>query len=325
MHTMLKHYTASLRALALGAATLAAAAALALTPAQAVAAKPAQKTFATPEEAVKAAVEAVAAHDRKALKAILGPDSERLLSSGDAVADRKVGEQFVALYNESHKIERDGEARAVLQVGKNDWPLPIPLVRQGEAWRFDTAAAREEIIDRRIGRNELFTIQTMLAIADAQQDYAARDRNGDGLLAYAQKFPSSPGKRDGLYWPTKAGEEPSPLGPLAAQAAGEGYKKTGGKPQPYHGYYFRILTGQGKGAPGGAYDYLVKKEMIGGFAVLAWPAKYGNSGVMSFMVNHEGVVWQKDLGPKTAAAAAKISRFDPADGWTKVEQKEPVR
>jgi hypothetical protein len=317
-----KHFTASLRTLALGAWTLAAAAALALTPAQAVAAKPAQQGFASPEEGFKALAEAVAAHDRKALDKILGAANLNLLASGDKVADRNAGERFSELYKEAHKVTLEGQDKAILQIGKNDWPLPIPLVRQGEAWRFDTAAARDEIIDRRIGRNELSAIQTVLAIADAQQDYAARDRNGDGLLAYAQKFRSSPGKRDGLYWPTKAGEEPSPLGPLMAQASSQGYRRASGdKPQPYHGYYFRILTGQGKGAPGGAYDYLVKKEMIGGFAVLAWPAKYGNSGVMSFVANHEGVVWQKDLGPKTASAAAKISRFDPAEGWTKVEQK----
>jgi len=290
--------------------------------AQTASAKVKQKTFASPEEAAKAAAAAVASHDRKTLASIFGPGSERLFSSGDAVADRQLGERFNELYSESHKVVPEGEGKAILQIGKNDWPLPVPIVKQGETWRFDTAAAQDEIIDRRIGRNELYTIQTILAIADAQQEYAEKDRNGDGLLAYAQKFRSSPGKRDGLYWPTKAGEEPSPLGPLAAEASAQGYRKgSGGKPQPYHGYLFRILTGQGKGAPGGAYDYLVKKEMIGGFALLAWPAKYGSSGVMSFMANHDGVVYQKDLGPKSATVAAKITRFDPADGWTKVEQQ----
>jgi hypothetical protein len=321
MQTNRKEFTEVRRTLVLSVGALVTAAAIALVPGEVAAAKAAQKTFASPEEAVKAAVDAVGAHDRKALKSILGPDSERLLSSGDAVADRRTGEKFVALYKEGHKLEMAGEGKAILQVGKNEWPLPIPIVKQGDAWRFDTAAAREEIIDRRIGRNELLTIQTILAIADAQQDYAAKDRNGDGLIAYAQKFRSSPGKRDGLYWPAKAGEEQSPLGPLTAQAAGKGYKRSGDKPLPYHGYFFRILTGQGKGAPGGAYDYVVKKEMIGGFGLLAFPAKYGSSGVMSFITNHDGVVWQKDLGPQTASVAAKITRFDPSDGWTKVEQK----
>jgi len=288
--------------------------------AQTASAKVKQKTFASPEEAAKAAAEAVASHDRKTLASIFGPGSERLFSSGDAVADRQLGERFTELYSESHKVVPEGEGKAILQIGKNDWPLPVPIVKQGETWRFDTAAAQDEIIDRRIGRNELYTIQTILAIADAQQDYAAKDRNGDGLLAYAQKFRSSPGKRDGLYWPTKAGEELSPLGALAADASAQGYRAGAqGKPQPYHGYYFRILTGQGKDAPGGAYDYRVKGKMIGGFAILAYPASYGSSGVMTFMVNHDGVVYQKDLGPRTAALAGKIARFNPDSTWKKVD------
>ena len=242
------------------------------------------------------------------------------MSSGDAVADRRVGDKFTELYNESHKVVPQGEGKAILQVGKNDWPWPVPIVKQGEAWRFDTAAAQDEIIDRRIGRNELSTIQTVLAIFDSQQEYASKDRNGDGLLAYAEKFRSTPGKRDGLFWQTKAGEEQSPLGPLAAEASAQGYRKgAGGKRQPYHGYFFRILTGQGKDAPGGGYDYLVKGKMIGGFAVLAYPAKYGSSGIMTFMVNHDGVLYQKDLGPKTAGLAGKITRFNPDSTWKKVD------
>jgi hypothetical protein len=314
-------FACALRIAALSVCALAPIAGIIPTQAQA-AAKPAQQSFAAPEEGFKALAAAVAAHDRQALDRLLGAANVKLLASGDAVADRNAGERFSALYNEGHKVALEGDTKAVLQIGKDDWPLPIPLVKHGESWRFDLAAAQEEINNRRVGRNELSAIQTILAVADAQQDYAAKDRNGDGLLAYAQKFRSSPGKRDGLYWPAKAGEEQSPLGPLAAQAAGEGYLKgASGKPEPYHGYFFRILTGQGKGAPGGAYDYVVRKEMIGGFAVLAWPAKYGSSGVMSFMVNHDGVVYQKDLGPQTAAVAAKIKRFDPSDGWAKVEQK----
>lgn len=322
MQTKQTRYGRTLRTLAVALWGVIAVVASGAIEAEAAAAKSAQQSFASPEEGFKALADAVAVHDRKALVKLLGDANVKLLSSGDPVADRNTGERFSAHYQEAHKVVMQGDAKAILLLGKNEWPLPIPMAKQGDAWHFDAIAAQEEILDRRIGRNELLTIQTVLAIADAQQDYAAKDRNGDGLLSYAQKFRSSPGKRDGLYWPAKAGEEQSPLGPLAAQAAGEGYLKSAtGKPEPYHGYYFRILTGQAKGAPGGAYDYVVRKEMIGGFAVLAYPAKYGSSGVMSFLTNHDGVVYQKDLGPKTAAAAAKIKRFDPSDGWAKVEEK----
>ena len=322
MQTKQTRYARTLRALAVALWGVIAVVATGAIEVEAAAAKSAQQSFASPEEGFKALADAVAVHDRKVVGKILGPANVKLLSSGDPVADRNTGERFSAHYQEGHKVVMQGDAKAVLLLGKNEWPLPFPLVKHDDGWSFDVAAAEQEIIDRRVGRNELFSIQTVLAIADAQQDYAAKDRNGDGLLAYAQKIRSSPGKRDGLYWPTKAGEEQSPLGPLAAQATREGYLKSAtGKPEPYHGYFFRILTGQGKGAPGGAYDYIVRKEMIGGFGVLAYPAKYGNSGVMSFMMNHDGVVYQKDLGPKTASLAARIARFDPADGWTKVEQK----
>jgi len=322
MQTQSNRIAPALRTAALALCLLGVAATAAPIQARAAAAQSAQQHFASPEEAFDALAKAVAAHDRKALEKIFGAGSAKLLSSGDAVADRHTGERFTELYQEAHKVERDGEAKAILQIGKNDWPLPIPLVKQGEGWHFDTAAGQDEIIDRRIGRNELSTIQTLLAIVDGQQEYAAKDRNGDGLLAYAKKFLSSPGKHDGLYWPTKAGEEESPLGPLAADAAAEGYGKgKKGKPQPYHGYFFRLLTGQGKDAPGGAYDYIAKGDMIGGFAVLAWPAKYGSSGVMSFMTNQDGVVYQKDLGPKTGEVAAGIKRFNPDATWKKVDTR----
>ena len=321
MQTKQTRYARTLRALAVALWGVIAVVATGAIEAEAAAAKSAQQSFASPEEGFKALADAVAVHDRKVVGKVLGPANVKLLTSGDPVADRNTGERFSAHYQEAHKVVMQGDAKAILLLGKNEWPLPFPLVKQDDGWRFDGAAAEQEIIDRRVGRNELFTIQTVLAIADAQQDYAAKDRNGDGLLAYAQKFRSSPGKRDGLYWPTKQGEEQSPLGPLAAQATREGYlKSTTGKPEPYQGYFFRILTGQGKGAPGGAYDYIVRKAMIGGFAVLAYPAKYGSSGVMSFITNHDGVVYQKDLGPKTATVAANIKRFDPSDGWAKVEQ-----
>jgi hypothetical protein len=279
-----------------------------------------QKGFSTPEEAVKAAVTAARNNDDKGLIAIFGPSSKDLLFSGDSVADKQRRERFLKAYDEKNSLvsEKDG---MVLVVGKNDWPFPIPLVKKGDAWLFDTAKGREEILNRRIGENELDTIQSLLAIVDAQREYAMNDRDGDGILEYAEKFLSDPGKKNGLYWKTKEGEEPSPLGILAADARAEGYSRSGSKqkPIPYHGYYFRMLKAQGKNAAGGAYDYVVKGKMIGGFAVIAFPAKYGNSGVMTFLVNHEGVVLQKNLGKNTEQIAKAIKKFDPDKTWKKVE------
>ena len=281
-----------------------------------------QSSYASPEEAAKALYEVIKTHDAKTIYRVLGPGSEKLIYTGDAVADRQMRDNFLAAYDTVHKIELAGEAKATLFTGENESPFPFPLVKTAKGWHFDAKAGAHEIVNRRIGENELFAIKFCLAYGDAQREYAEIDRDGDRIIEYAQKFRSSKDKRDGLYWPTAAGEPDSPLGPLAAHAKREGYSvKQDSIHAPYHGYYFRILTGQGKGAPGGAYDYLVKKEMIGGFALLAWPAKYGSSGVMSFMANHDGVVWQKDLGPKSATVAGKITRFDPADGWTKVEQQ----
>jgi hypothetical protein len=194
--------------------------------------------------------------------------------------------------------------------------MPIPVVKGKDGWRFDTQQGKEEVLNRRIGRNELSAVQAMLAYVDAQREYYLRNPQGDKLLHYAQKFGSAKGKRDGLYFPTKAGEPPSPLGPLYASAKAAGYTKAGnGMPSPYHGYRYRILKRQGPDAPGGAYDYMAQGRMIGGFALVAWPASYGSSGVMTFLVNHEGVVYEKDLGPNTAAAAAKITRFNPDKSW----------
>ena len=275
-----------------------------------------QKTFESPEEAAKALVAAASAGDAKALANILGPGSARLVGSGDAVADRKGRERFAQAYAEANKVERQGDAKAMLLVGKDEWPLPIPLVKGAEGWRFDTKQAREEILNRRIGRNELSAVQAMLAYVDAQREYYLRNPRNDKLLHYAQKFDSAPGKRDGLYFQTKTGEKPSPLGPLFASAKAAGYTKDGdGMPDPYYGYRYRILKRQGPDAPGGAYDYVVQGRMIGGFALVAWPASYGNSGVMTFIVNHDGVVYEKDLGPGTAAAAGKITRFNPDKSW----------
>ncbi len=303
----------------LSAAVLALALALSAAAQPANAAQPKQKSFKSPDEAATALAEAAKSGDRNALLAVLGPEMTKL-GSGDPAQGKRERDQFVAAYQEKHELVKEGDARATLVVGKNDWPLPIPLVKAGDGWKFDTAAGREEILNRRIGQNELNTMQVLLAAADAQREYAAQDRDGDGLLEYAQKFRSSQGKKDGLYWPVKQGEPPSPLGDLIAKAVREGHSTKSDKPQPYWGYYYRILKAQGKDAPGGAYDYMAKGSMIGGFAIVAYPAKYGNSGVMSFLVSHDGVVYQKDLGAGTAEAAAKLTRFNPA-GWEQVAKQ----
>ncbi len=281
-----------------------------------------QASFASPEEAVKALVEALKAGDRKALRAILGPEARPLISSGDKVADKEARQHLVDAYDQAHKLEPVGDTKVIVSIGKDDWPLAIPLVKAGDAWRFDTAAGKEEILNRRIGRNELNTIQVCLAIVDAQREYARMGHDGGSGPEYAQKFVSDPGRRNGLYWKAlEADEAPSPLGPLVAQAKAEGYggKRASGKPVPYHGYFFRMLTAQGPDAPGGAYDYVVNGRMIGGFAAVAYPAQYGVSGVMTFIVNQEGVVYQKDLGAETAKLALAMKTFNPDSTWKKVE------
>jgi hypothetical protein len=279
-----------------------------------------QRTFSSPEEAVKALVEAVESNDVKALEAIFGPGSQDLIVSGDPVSDQSGRERFLKLYNEKNRLEQTAD-RAILCVGNEDWPSPIPIVKKGGLWRFDAKEGREEILARRIGRNELSAIQVCLAYVDAQREYALKDRNGDGFLEYAQKFGSDPGKKNGLYWEAKEGDEQSPLGPLVAAAQEKGYmvKQPGGKPAPYYGYYYRILTAQGKSAPGGAYDYVVRGKMIGGFALVAYPAKYASSGVMTFIVNQDGVVYQKDLGRNTEKTAQAMKLFNPDSTWKKVK------
>ena len=286
-----------------------------------VAAAATQKRFASAEEAVRAFVTALRNDDTKELSAILGPGGGDLLSSGDPVADRHRRELFVKDYDEKNGLDPRGDS-AILVTGKADWPFPIPVVKKGETWFFDTDRGREEILNRRIGRNELNTVQVCLAIVDAQREYAMKDREGDGLLKYAQQFRSAPGTRNGLYWQTKEGEEPSPLGPLVAQARTEGHgrQKLPENPIPYNGYYYRMLKAQGKHALGGAYDYLVNGKMVGGFAVVAFPATYGNSGVMTFIVNHDGVVYQKDLGKNTGKVATAMKTFDPDASWKKAQE-----
>jgi hypothetical protein len=271
--------------------------------------------------ASSALADAVRAADVNALLAVVGPASKSWLFSGDVVSDREDWKKFLAAYERKNAVVRDGDAKATLVVGVDDWPFPAPLVKKDGKWTFDAAAGREEIINRRVGRNELDTIQTLLAIVDAQRTYAATDPDGNGTADYAGRFMSSPGKKDGLYWETKAGEAQSPLGPLIGEAAAQGYilKASSVKLQPYNGYYYRMLTRQGKNAPGGAYDYRVDGRLFGGFAVLAYPASYGLSGVKTFIVNHDGVVFEKDLGATTGSAAAALTLFDPDKSWQKVQ------
>ncbi len=280
-----------------------------------------QKLFKSPDEAVKAFVEVLRVHNEKELYAIFGPAVKELFQSGDPMVNKAERERFVKAYDEMNRLDRQTETKVVLYVGKEDWPLPIPIVRGKEGWYFDTDEGMDELLNRRIGRNELNTIQTCLAYVDAQREYALKDRDNNKLLEYAQKITSDKGKRNGLYWEAKPGEEPSPLGALFAKAVAEGYSpaKVQTKPQAFHGYYYRILKAQGKNAPGGEYDYLVKGKMIGGFALVAYPAEYGNSGVMTFIVNHEGVVHQKDLGKDTAKIAGGMTKFDPDKTWKRVE------
>lgn len=271
-------------------------------------------SFASPEQAADALIDAVEKGSKGDLLKVLGPGATNIVSSGDPVADAQAREKFAAAARESAKIETQGDDRAILSVGKDDWPLPIPIVKRGNGWTFDAKAGEQEILNRRIGTNELDAIEVARAYVDAQTDYATKDRNNDGFIEYAQKFVSSPGKHDGLYWPSEPGEEQSPIGALMASARAEGYKSKD-KPAPYHGYYYRILKAQGENAPGGTLNYVVHGHMMGGFGLIAFPAQYGVSGIMTFIVNHDGVVYQRDLGPNTAAIAEKITRFDPDKSW----------
>jgi hypothetical protein len=279
--------------------------------------------FTAPEAAVESLIVALRARDMDRLQEILGTDPDGLLSSGDPVADRNNVAQFLAAYDARHRIVDDpaGGGRTLL-VGPSDWPMPIPLVPTGGRWSFDVAAGREEIRARRIGRNELAAIQTCLAIADAQREYAHSDPDGDGVADYAEKVVSDPGRRDGLYWPVQAGERESPLGPLVVAALAEGYEPAdpgSSAARPFHGYYYKLLRSQGPNAEGGALDYVVNGRRIGGFAVVAWPAVYGTSGIMTFMVNHAGVVFENDLGEDTPDVAKAMTEFDPGPGWTRVD------
>lgn len=289
---------------------------MALVPTRALAADTKQRTFATAEEAVTALVVAAKANEPSTIRAILGNDPGDLLS-GDPVADRALRESFVTAYDAKHALVPSGDVTR-LTVGSDDFPFAFPLVREQSRWRFDTAAGRDELLARRIGTNELDAIKVLRATVDAEREYASTDRNGNGTMEYALRFASTPGKRDGLYWRTSAGEAPSPLGALVAQAAGEGYRVPNRTPTPYRGYYYRMLKGQTARASSGAVDYVVHGRTIGGFAVVAYPAKYGSSGIMTFMVNQDGTVFQSDLGPDTRTKASAMRKFDPGTGWAPV-------
>lgn len=277
----------------------------------------AQQSFKTPDEAVETLVTALRAGDSKAVNAILGSGAEEIISSGDAVQDENTRKVFLAAYDVKHSVQTGGDKPATLLIGPDDYPFAIPIVRKGDAWMFDSAAGRVEVLARRIGRNELAAIQVCLAYYDAQYEYAETMPKIDDMAVYAQRVVSSPGKKDGLYWPTVESQPPSPLGEAVADATLRGYRVGSGA--PYQGYYYKILTRQGPKAAGGAHNYIVDGKMIGGFALIAWPAEYGNSGIATFMINHDGVVYEKDLGQETRKLAAQTTVFNPDDTWKKVE------
>lgn len=279
-----------------------------------------QSTFKSANEAVEALVAAVKAEGTQALLDVLGPGADDIVDSGDPVADKAIRARFLAAYEQSHELVSAGEGKSTLVIGSEKFPFPIPVVAEKGAWRFDTEAGADEILTRRIGENENNTMLAMLAFAVAQDDYAAADRDGKGPQ-YARRLMSSPGKKDGLYWPASSGEEESPLGPLIAEAQATGYKAGRGgaeTSQPFNGYVFKMLYGQSDAAPDGARDYIVNDRMIGGYALVAAPASYGNSGVMTFMISHAGILYQKDLGPDSRRIAAAMKVFDPDESWEAV-------
>jgi hypothetical protein len=279
-----------------------------------------QRGFASPEEAVTAFVAALRDHKAADLHAILGPESDRVIDSGDRYADQELHERFLALYDEKHAIDLKAPGRAELDVGPDDWPLPIPLVKSDGRWTFDTKSGAQTIIDRRIGRNELSAIRTLLAAVDAQRDYFDRAKQASGTGVYARRLVSTQGQHDGLYWPVGEGESESQLGPLIDAARNAGYpgELVGGKPIPYEGYYFRMLSRQGPDGDGGAKSYIQSGRMTGGFALIAWPAVYESTGIMTFIVGPDGDVYQNDLGPETAGIAREMTTFDPDLSWSRV-------
>jgi hypothetical protein len=280
-----------------------------------------QRVFGSPFEAATALFAAVKSDDTAALGSILGADSPQLLSSGDPVADKNSLAQFASEWDQMHRLTYDDQGRVIIYLGADNWPAPIPIVKKDDGWVFDTAAGKDELIYRRIGRNELYTIGVVNSLASAQREYQSEDHGGHQFARYIL---SNPGTQDGLYWETAEGSPPSPIGPLVAAATTEGYKvqkhEESATAAPFHGYFYKVLTSQGKNSPGGAKNYIVDGKMTGGFAFLAWPAEYRSSGVTTFMVNQDSVIVQKDLGPDTATVAKDMSVFNPDSSWEQVEQ-----
>ena len=295
---------------ALRAVTVACALCLCTGTAALAAAADSQKSFSSAEAAMNAFGEAVADNEEASLQSLFGRNFRDLIPPVGA----ELRSRFIDEWGKSHAIQQTDDHHAHIAVGGDGWTFPVPLVKSAEGWHFDTRAGAEEMRLRRIGRNELAVIQTMLAIYDAQREYALTDHDRDGLLSYASKLSSSPGKRDGLYWPTQADTPPSPLGPAFILASARNTEDTG-----YHGYRYKLLKSQGPHAPGGAYDYVAHGKLFGGFAVIAWPARYGDTGIKSFMVSHAGQVYERDLGPDSAATAKAMKSFDPGPGWSKVQ------
>jgi hypothetical protein len=291
-----------------------------------LAAHAAPQSFPTPEAAADAVIAALNARDRAALVAVFGPESEDVILTGDDAEDRADWRQFLSSYEEMHRIavepDDGGSERATLYIGREQWPFPVEIVAEGGAWHFDAEAAREEVLLRRIGQNELDVIDLLHGYVRAQALYRSQNPDGDGLPSFASAILSSAGRHDGLYWPSEPGQPESPIGDFMARAAADGYSVDGADvdPEPYLGYYFRVLSKQGSNAPGGALDYMANGEMVAGHALLAFPAAYGDSGVMSFMVGEAGIVYEADLGEDTLDLAGAIDSFDPGEGWSPVEE-----
>jgi len=279
-----------------------------------------QKTFPTAQQAVTDLVEAARAHDRNQVMQILGPQAQDILSSGDEVADKRMREQFLEKYDQMHRLVAESDGTVNLYIGAENWPFPIPIVNRNNVWLFDTAAGKKEVLYRRIGRNEFSTIDTLHSLVQAQKEYASQPRDRETVKQYAQKLLSDKGRHNGLYWESGEGEPSSPIGPLIAQAAQEGYRRTDG-PLPFHGYIYRVLQSQSKNAPGGAMSYVQNGKMTRGFAIIAYPVQYKNSGVMTFIVNQDGQVYEKNLGPRTGTLAKAITTFNPDKTWRAVPEE----
>jgi len=278
-----------------------------------------QKSFSTPDEAAKAFLEACKNNDDKALLEILGPKSRPIIQSADKAEDETVRKKFYTLSEVRFSLDKSGINRYTMVIGRSEWPFPIPIVKDSQRWRFDTAAGIEEILNRRIGRNELNAIAVCRAYVDAQREYAGKDRTGTKILEYAQRFKSTPGKKDGLYWPAKPDQELSPFGPLiSATSEYQAARKQG---EPYYGYNFKILTRQGANVPGGAFNYIINGHMLAGFALVAWPATYGTTGITTFVVNQWGYLYEKDLGANTSAIAGSMNEYNPDGTWSIVKEK----